>query len=116
MVMAIYERTREIGVLKAMGDSSAEIRRLFMIEAGFIGLIGGVVGLLSGWLAGVVLNLGIAWYFRSQDMTVRGDFFTMTVALAAGTILFAIMIGTVAGLLPARRAARLDPLVALRHE
>lgn len=116
MVMAIYERTREIGVLKAMGASSAEIRRLFMIEAGFIGLIGGVVGLLSGWFAGVVLNLGIAWYFRSQDMTVRGDFFTMTVALAAGTILFAIMIGTVAGLLPARRAARLDPLVALRHE
>ena len=116
MVMAIYERTREIGVLKAMGASSAEIRRLFMIEAGFIGLIGGVVGLAAGWLAGAALNVGIAWYFQSQDMTIRGDFFTMTAALAAGTILFAILIGTVAGLLPARRAARLDPLVALRHE
>jgi ABC-type antimicrobial peptide transport system permease subunit len=116
MVMAIYERTREIGVLKAMGASAGEIRKLFMIEAGFIGLIGGVGGLLAGWLGGKVIDQGIALYFRSQDMTIRGDFFVMTPALAGGTILFAIVIGMIAGVLPARRAAALDPLVALRHE
>ena len=56
MVMAIYERTREIGILKAMGASSREIRQMFMLEAGFIGLIGGVFGLLIGWLLGLGLN------------------------------------------------------------
>jgi putative ABC transport system permease protein len=116
MVMAIYERTREIGVLKAMGASSAEIRRLFMIEAGAIGLVGGVFGLLGGWLAGVVLNQGIVWFFRSRDTVIQGNFFIVTLALAAGTIAFATAIGVFAGLLPARRAANLDPLVALRHE
>ncbi len=55
MVMAIYERTREIGILKAMGASRGEIRQMFMLEAGSIGLIGGVFGLLLGWLAGLGL-------------------------------------------------------------
>ena len=59
MVMAIYERTREIGILKAMGASRGEIRQMFMLEAGFIGMIGGVVGLLIGWLLGLGLNQAI---------------------------------------------------------
>ena len=62
MVMAIYERTREIGILKAMGASRGEIRQMFMMEAGFIGLIGGVIGLLLGWLVGLGLNQIIPIY------------------------------------------------------
>ena len=110
MVMAIYERTREIGILKALGTPRREIRQMFMIESGFIGLIGG------GTALGIVLNHGIAWYMQRREMPLRGDFFTVTFALAAGAILFAAFIGVVAGLLPARRAANLDPLAALRHE
>jgi len=116
MVMAIYERTREIGILKALGASRREIRQMFMIESGFIGLIGGVIGLLLGTALGIVLNLGIAWYMQRREMPLRGDFFTVTFGLAAGAILFAAFIGVVAGLLPAQRAANLDPLAALRHE
>jgi len=116
MVMAIYERTREIGILKAMGASSGEIRRMFMIEAGCIGLIGGVIGLLLGWLAGLGLDQVIPIYLRHRDLPMRGDFFVVTPALALGAILFATFIGLVAGLLPAQRAAKLDPLQALRHE
>ena len=116
MVMAIYERTREIGILKAMGASSREIRRMFMLEAGGIGLIGGVIGLLLGWLAGLGLNQVIPVYLRYRDLPVRGDFFVVTPGLALGAILFATLIGLVAGLLPAQRAANLDPLQALRHE
>ncbi len=116
MVMAIYERTREIGILKAMGASRREIRQMFMIEAGFIGLIGGVFGLLLGWLLGLGLNQAIQIYMRYRELPVRGNFFVVTPALAAGVILFATFIGLVAGLLPAQRAARLDPLEALRHE
>ena len=116
MVMAIYERTREIGILKAMGASSREIRQLFMLEAGCIGLIGGVIGLLLGWLAGVGLNQVIPLYLRHRELPVHGDFFVVNPALALGAILFAAFIGLVAGLLPAQRAAKLDPLQALRHE
>ena len=116
MVMSIYERTREIGILKAIGASRGEIRQMFMMEAGFIGLIGGVVGLLFGWLLGAGLNQGIVWYFQYRDMPVRGNFFVVTWLLAVGVIAFAALIGLVAGLLPAQRAASLDPLAALRHE
>ncbi len=116
MVMAIYERTREIGILKAMGASRGEIRQMFMMEAGFIGLIGGVIGLLLGWLAGLGLNQVIPIYLRYRELPVRGDFFVVTPGLALGVVLFAAFIGLVAGLLPAQRAAKLDPLQALRHE
>jgi len=116
MVMAIYERTREIGILKAMGASSREIRQMFMLEAGFIGLIGGVFGLLFGWLIGLGLNQAIPIYLRYRELPVHGNFFLVTLTLAVGVIAFATFIGLVAGLLPAQRAARLDPLEALRHE
>jgi putative ABC transport system permease protein len=116
MVMAIYERTREIGILKAMGASRGEIRQMFMIEAGFIGLIGGVIGLLLGWLLGLGLNQLIPMYLRYRELPVHGDFFLVTLTLALGVTAFATFIGLVAGLLPAQRAAKLDPLEALRHE
>jgi putative ABC transport system permease protein len=116
MVMAIYERTREIGILKAMGASRGEIRQMFMMEAGFIGLIGGVIGLLLGWLAGLGMNQIIPIYLKYRELPMHGDFFVVTLTLALGVILFATFIGLVAGLLPAQRAAKLDPLQALRHE
>jgi putative ABC transport system permease protein len=116
MVMAIYERTREIGILKAMGASRGEIRQMFMLEAGFIGLVGGVFGLLLGWLLGLGLNQAIQIYMKYRELPVRGHFFVVTPMLALGVILFATFIGLVAGLLPAQRAAKLDPLEALRHE
>lgn len=116
MVMAIYERTREIGILKAMGASRGEIRQMFMLEAGFIGMIGGVIGLLIGWLLGLGLNQAIEIISRIREQPVHGQFFLVTPLLAAGALAFATFIGLVAGLLPAQRAARLDPLEALRHE
>jgi putative ABC transport system permease protein len=116
MVMAIYERTREIGILKAMGASSREIRQMFMLEAGFIGLIGGVVGLFLGWLLGICLNQVILMILKHREMPTHGHFFVVSLTLAAGVIAFAIFIGLLAGLLPAQRAAKLDPLQALRHE
>jgi putative ABC transport system permease protein len=116
MVMAIYERTREIGILKAMGASRREIRQMFMLEAGFIGMIGGVAGLLIGWLLGLGLNQAIEIFSRIREQPLHGKFFLVTPLLAVGTIAFATFIGLVAGLLPAQRAAKLDPLEALRHE
>ena len=116
MVMAIFERTRVIGILKAMGASNRDIRRLFMLEAGFIGMLGGISGVLLGWVMGLALNQAIPVVARFRDFPAHGPFFVVSPGLAAGVILFAAIIGIIAGFLPARRAARLDPLEALRHE
>jgi len=116
MVMAIYERTREIGILKAMGASRGEVRQMFMLEAGFIGMIGGVFGLLIGWVLGIGLNQMIEILSRLREQPMHGKFFLVTPWLALGVIAFATFIGLMAGLLPAQRAASLDPLQALRHE
>jgi putative ABC transport system permease protein len=116
MIMAVYERTREIGILKAIGASGGDIRRLFMIEAGSIGLAGGIMGFLVGWGLGALLNKAILLYLHYRELPIRDSFFVVTPLLALGVIFFATLIGVVAGLIPAHRASGLDPLEALRHE
>jgi putative ABC transport system permease protein len=116
MVMTIYERTKEIGILKAVGASPREIRVLFMAEAALIGLLGGIVGTIGGWLLGIGLNKGILAYMAWKELPVTGTFFVVTGWLVVLALVFATVVGLLAGLYPAARAARLDPLEALRHE
>jgi len=116
MMMAIYERTREIGVLKALGASAGEIRRLFTIEAGMIGLIGGILGLILGTLLGQLVDWIAHRYLINEGVTGVGSLSIVPWWLAIGALFFATLIGIIAGLYPAARAARLDPVTALRHE
>ncbi len=116
MIMAVYERTREIGILKAIGASPGDIRALFIVEAALIGLLGGATGTVGGWLLGLGLNEGILAYLRWQEIPMEGTFFVVTGWLVALALAFATIVGLFAGLYPAARAARLDPLEALRYE
>lgn len=116
MMMAIYERTREIGVLKALGASRGEIRSLFTVEAALIGLIGGVFGLIFGALLGRLVNWIAHRYLIAEGVTGVGQLSVVPLWLALGALAFAAFIGVLAGLYPAARAARLDPVTALRHE
>ncbi len=116
MIMAIYERTREIGVLKALGATRRDILGMFMLEASFIGLLGGVLGVIGGWLLDLLLNWGLNAYLQSQGFYINLQIFQVNAVLIGGALIFAAFIGLLAGLYPARRAARLDPLAALRHE
>jgi putative ABC transport system permease protein len=116
MIVAIYERTREIGIMKAIGASRGDVLKLFMSEAGLIGLLGGVVGLVLGSL----LGRGVDWvahlYLRAQEVTGIGSLSVAPWWLAAGAVAFATLVGLVAGVYPAFQAARLDPVAALRYE
>ena len=116
MIMAIYERTREIGILKALGSTNGDVLRMFMVEAGLIGLLGGVVGVVLGWLLGLGLNRVIVDYLQREQIPIDAPFFVVTWELVGGALVFATLVGILAGLYPAFRAARLDPLAALRHE
>ena len=115
MVMSILERTREIGIMKAIGGSDRDVRGIFLVEAATIGLIGGVAGIVLGWGVGRLINIGANIYIERQGGTA-GDLFSLPWWLILGAMAFALVVSLVAGSYPARRAARLDPIQALRHE
>jgi putative ABC transport system permease protein len=116
MVMAVYERTKEIGILKAVGAAPGQIRGLFVVEASLIGLLGGILGTILGWLLGKGLNWLILEILHWQEVPVQGTFFVVSWWLVLAALAFATLVGLLAGLYPAARAARLAPLEALRYE
>jgi putative ABC transport system permease protein len=115
LVMAILERRREIGILKALGATDRDVRSLFFAEAGAMGLFGGFFGVALGWLIGQTLTWGTTIYLHRQNLPgVKISYVPWWLAL--GAIGFAIAVSLVAGLYPASRAARLNPVDALRYE
>ena len=113
MAMAVLERTREIGVMKALGARDRDIGRLFLVEAAAIGALGGGTGLALAWLAGKALNL-VA--HAVSELPDKVSLFHVTWWLAAGSVAFAVLVSVIAGALPARRASRMEPVAALRYE
>jgi putative ABC transport system permease protein len=115
LVMAILERRREIGIMKALGASDSDVKGLFFAEAGAMGLFGGVVGVALGWLIGQVINLGMNIYLKSLHFPPE-KIWLVPWWLVIFAILFAIVVSLLSGLYPASRAAKLDPVQALRYE
>jgi len=115
LVMAILERRREIGIMKAIGASDGDVKGLFFAEAGVMGVFGGVVGVALGWTIGRVINLGTNVYLKRQHFPPEQIWFVPW-WLVLGAIAFAIVVSLLSGLYPASRAARLDPVQALRYE
>ncbi|MFO7657826.1 MAG: FtsX-like permease family protein [Bacteroidales bacterium] len=115
MLMSILERTREIGIMKSIGGSEGEIKILFFAEAASIGLIGAIFGLGLGWLVTRVANVIMNSQLKPQDLP-DVDLFSFPVWLILGATGFSVLISLAAGLYPAARAARVDPVKALRHD
>jgi len=115
LVMAILERRREIGIMKAIGASDGDVKKLFFAEAGVMGLFGGMLGVALGWSMGRLINLGTNIYLRRQNLPPE-DIWLVPWWLVGFAILFALIISMISGLYPAARAARLDPVQALRYE
>ncbi len=113
MMMSIYERTKEIGVMKVLGCDMGNIRDMFLIESGFIGFMGGVVGLILSLTISLVINK----FVGAESLTgMSGDLSRIPLWLNLAALFFAIFVGMAAGFLPATRAMKLSPLAAIRNE
>lgn len=113
MFMSVMERTRLIGVLKALGTTNLEVIKLFLTESAIMGLTGGLIGALLGYiLSGVISDIGI----RIMGTGGGGMTTLVTPQLILFAIGFSVLIGMVSGFLPARNASRLQPVEALRYE
>ncbi|HRU42224.1 MAG TPA: FtsX-like permease family protein, partial [Candidatus Diapherotrites archaeon] len=117
MVMSIYERTREIGIMKVIGSSLGDIKRMFLFEAAMIGLLGGIIGLL--------LSYGVSYGLNTAGFALLGFFgpagggskpSIIPLWLSVSSMLFTTIIGLVSGFYPARRAMNLSALEAIRKE
>ena len=116
MIMSILERTREIGIMKAIGAEDREIKLIFFFEAAVIGLTGGIIGSLAAWGIDAAANrLAYRFILKPQGASFV-DFFSLPPYLWLGAIVFALSVSILAALYPASRAARIDPVRALRHD
>ena len=115
MVMSILERYKEIGIAKAVGAGDGDVMKIFFFEAGVIGCLGGVFGLILGWVVSMFINLIINSVLSRQGVPYV-NYFSFPWWLVVGAVAFSIVISLIAGLYPALRAARVDPVVALRHD
>ena len=111
MMMSTYERTKEIGVMKVLGCDMRDIQKLFLAEAGFIGLIGGIVGLLLSCGVSSLIN-----HFSAGMEGIGGNISVIPWWLALAAVAFSTLMGMVAGYFPARRAMKLSPLAAIHTE
>ena len=134
MTMAIYERTREIGVMKVLGCELGSIRTMFLLESSTIGFIGGLIGVAFSLLASFVLNnlstilaafgqdggfdlsglMGGGYYYMGGDGSAAISIIPPWLMLAA--LVFATLVGLVAGILPANKAVKISALEAIRHD
>ena len=114
MMMSIYERTKEIGVIQVLGCDLRTIRNMFLLESGFIGFMGGVIGVAISYGIGFIMNhfLGIGQIMTGQ----AGNISRIPLWLAAAAVVFAIFVGMAAGFFPSLRAMHLSPLAAIRNE
>jgi putative ABC transport system permease protein len=111
MYTSVLERTREIGVMKAIGARNRDVMGLFLIESGLLGLIGGIIGVVLGYLLSKVVEFIAQQALGSSILSVASPWY-----LFAGLLIFAFFIGALFGVWPAYRASRIIPVKALRYQ
>lgn len=114
MMMSIYERTKEIGIMKVLGCDMRNIQGMFLLEAGYIGFIGGVAGLGLSYGLSAIINLIVKNMNLGMSTSVGLSYIPLW--LAAVSLVFSVLVGMAAGFFPSLRAMKLSPLAAIRNE
>ncbi|URZ14328.1 ABC transporter permease [Clostridium felsineum] len=112
MTMVIYERTKSIGIMKSMGANRSEIRSIFIIQAGVMGVLGGIMGLLFSAINVKIVQLALNAYFTSKNIKESLEV-VMPLWLLVGTFAFSIVIAVISGMYPSGKASKMDPVTAL---
>jgi len=115
MTIALLERTRDIGVMKAIGVRDRDVSKIFLTESSMISTLGGVVGVILGYLTAKLINFGVNQLAKSVGGEAQ-TLFSTPIIFAAGIVIFSVFVGFLTGFYPSRRASRLNPLDALRYE
>ena len=115
LVMSILERYSEIGIMKAVGASDRDIKKIFFFESSTIGFLGGIFGLALGWVVSLLINRVINFFLAKQGVP-NIDYFNFPWWLCLGAMGFAVLVSLASGIYPTIRAARVDPVIALRHD
>ncbi|WP_423892907.1 ABC transporter permease, partial [Filifactor alocis] len=117
MIMSIYERTREIGVMKVIGANLKDIRNLFLLEAALIGVSGGVIGVMFSYLISFAINKLLTSFFAENMMGTEGsDLSIIPFSIVILAIVFSTAIGVLSGYYPANRAMKISALESLKNE
>jgi len=111
MYTSVLERTKEIGVMKAIGAKNSDILTIFMIESGILGLVGGVLGISLGFIVGKIVEYIAVTQLQTTILKIATPWY-----LVLGCMLFAFLAGAISGLLPARQASKIKPADTLRYE
>ena len=116
MMMSIYERTKEIGIMKVLGCDMRNIQGMFLMEAGYIGFIGGALGILLSYTISFTINAVIKNLDLGMEMNMAVGISYIPLWLAGLALVFAVFVGMAAGFFPSLRAMKLSPLAAIRNE
>lgn len=116
MIMAIYERTREIGIMKVIGATLSDIKRLFLLEAVIIGFMGGIIGIILSYGVSMILNNVQLSFLSMMSNGEENDISVIPIWLSVCSLIFSSMVGLVSGYFPARRAMKLSSLSAIKTE
>ena len=116
MIMSIYERTKEIGVMKVLGCLVTDIRKIFLFESTIIGFCGGMLGIGLSYLASHILNKYAPEIGSAIGMSATSTISVIPLWLSVSAVLFAMFVGIVSGLYPAKKATKIKPLEAIRSE
>jgi putative ABC transport system permease protein len=116
LTISLIERTREIGLMVTMGARKADVQRLLIFEALLLSLSGGAGGILAAWILGEIINFFLTNYANGKGVSGNIHALSITPLLVLATILLTVIVGLLVAIYPARRAAKINPIDALRHE
>ncbi|MCX7885352.1 MAG: ABC transporter permease [Caloramator sp.] len=116
MNMAIYERKKEIGVMKVIGGSVKDIKKIFVGEACTIGLLGGVIGIALGFIVNFIINMAMNLFMKNNISTASVKIASASFGLILFILIFSTLIGFISGILPATKAAKLDVISSIKDE